>query len=137
MTILLDCDVLIDVAANRAPHARNSHAVLEWVERHPGSGFVAEHTIANLYYVLRKHPGDALTREFIEELLDFVEVVAAGTPEVKHALALPMTDLEDALQSAAAVHAGVDFIVTRNIGDYKNSPIQALLPADFLAQAPA
>jgi hypothetical protein len=47
-----------------------------------------------------------------------------------------MTDLEDALQAAAAVAAGVDYIVTRNTADYRQSPIPAILPAAFLAQAP-
>ena len=50
----------------------------------------------------------------------------------KHALTLPINDFEDAMQAAAAVEAGVDFIVTRNVADYVNSPIPAHRPAAFL-----
>jgi hypothetical protein len=63
-------------------------------------------------------------------------VIATGTAQAKHALAMTMGDFEDALQSAAAVQAGVDCIVTRNVGDYTSAPIPAILPGDFLAQAP-
>ena len=134
MRILVDCDVVMDVATGRMPFAVDSVAVLDWCERHPGSGFVAWHTAANLHYLMRKD--DAAARQFIQDLVAFVEVVPAGTAEMKHALALQMSDFEDALQAAAAVHAGVDHIVTRNVADYGSSPVPAILPADFLAQAP-
>lgn len=135
MKVMLNCDVLLDVALRRMPFATNSSAALDWCERHPGSGFVAGHTLPNVYYILEKDQGDALARQFLHDLLAFVEVVPTGTAQTKHALALPMTDFEDALQAAAAVQSGVDAIITRNIADYRNSPIPALLPGDFLAQA--
>lgn len=134
MTVLLDCDVLLDVALDRRPFVTDSRAVLDWCERHPGSGFVAWHTLANFYYLLKDA---ARARQFIQDLFVFMEVAGTGTAQAKHALALPMSDFEDALQAAAAVQAGVDYIITRNIADYRNSPIPALLPPDFLAQAPA
>jgi hypothetical protein len=65
-----------------------------------------------------------------------VEVVATGTAQAKHAMALSMGDFEDALQSAAAVQAGVDYIITRNTSDYISAPIQAIPPVDFIALAP-
>ena len=135
MKVLVDCDVLLDVATGRVPHFTDSKAVLDWCEQHPGCGFAAWHTVANLYYVMRKE--SAVARQFIQDLVAFVEVIPAGTAEVKHALALPMSDFEDALQAAAAVHVGVDFIVTRNVADYGSSPVPAILPAEFLMQAPS
>lgn len=136
MKLLVDCDVLLDVALNRAPFATDGRAVLEWCERNPGQAFIAWHTQANIYYLLRKNQGNALARQFLRDLLVFVEVAATGTAQAKHALNLPMADFEDALQAAAAVQAGADFIVTRNIPDYQRSPIPAITPTDFLAQAP-
>ena len=138
MKILLDCDVLLDVATGRTPFVTDSRAAVKWVEQHPGSGYMAWHTIANVYFRLRKASGDgAAARQFIRDLLAFVEVVPTGTAAAKYALTVQMTDFEDALQSAAAVQAGLDFIVTRNIRDYRSSPVPAILPGDFLAQAPA
>ena len=43
-------------------------------------------------------------------------------------------DLEDGLQIQCATKSGLDYIVTRNIDDFKNSSVPAILPSDFLAQ---
>jgi hypothetical protein len=45
---------------------------------------------------------------------------------------LPMRDLEDAFQVAAAIAWGAECIVTRNLPDFKSSPIRAVSPAAFL-----
>ena len=136
MKVLLDTDVLLDVALARVPHVVASEAMLEWCEAHPAATFVAWHSLSNVYYVLRPKRGAAVARQFIQELLEYAEVIPAGTAQAKHALALPMHDFEDALQTAAGVHGGVDFIVTRNLADYAASPIPARTPAAFLAIAP-
>ncbi len=135
MKVLIDCDVLIDVGTGRMPHVADSRRVLDWCVRHYGSGFIAWHTIANVYYMLQKGGKSLTARQFIHDLLAFLEVIPSGTSAAKHALALPMADFEDGLQCAAAVQAGVDFIVTRNIRDYAAAPISAILPGDFLTQA--
>ena len=43
-----------------------------------------------------------------------------------------MSDLEDALQVAAAESWGADLVVTRNLRDYRRSPVKAISPDDFL-----
>jgi len=43
-----------------------------------------------------------------------------------------MQDFEDALQAAAAVACNADVIVTRNLADFRKSPVQAVSPKDFL-----
>ena len=43
-----------------------------------------------------------------------------------------MSDVEDAFQAAAALAWQADAIVTRNVGDYRRSPIPAMTPAQFL-----
>ena len=48
-----------------------------------------------------------------------------------------LVDTEDALQVAAAIHAGVDAIVTRNTAHFAAAPISVKSPATFLASAPA
>jgi predicted nucleic acid-binding protein len=136
--VLVDCNVLIDVIDRRRVQLHpESGQVLDWCERNPGSGFVAWHSLSNLYYVVRKEAGDNALRQFLKELLGFMEVPPTGTAQAKHALGIGMADFEDALQAAAAIQAGVDYIVTRNTRDYRGGPIPALLPAEFIALAPS
>jgi len=42
------------------------------------------------------------------------------------------TDLEDNIQIECAKIINAHYIVTRNIDDFPNSPIPAILPEDFL-----
>ena len=43
-----------------------------------------------------------------------------------------MNDYEDALIAYSANRANATFIVTNNKKDYKNSPVPALTPAEFI-----
>ena len=49
-----------------------------------------------------------------------------------NALHSKMTDYEDAVMDETAVRTGMDYIVTRNIKDYKHSKVKATTPSDFL-----
>lgn len=129
MRILIDTDVLLDVALAREPHAEQSAAVLRWAEA-GGEAAVAWHTLANCAYLLK---GGG--RPFLNRLVRLVEVAPVATADARRALELPMLDLEDAFQAAAALAWGADAIVTRNIADYRRSPVAALTPSAFLKQA--
>jgi len=43
-----------------------------------------------------------------------------------------MPDYEDALVAVCADRINADYIVTRNIKDFKNSSVKAITPKDFL-----
>ncbi|MCX6937884.1 MAG: PIN domain-containing protein [Verrucomicrobia bacterium] len=129
MRILLDTDVLLDVALAREPHLAASAEVLRWAEAQ-GTAAVAWHSLPNCAYLL-KNGG----RPFLERLLRIVEVAPVATSEARRALLLPMTDLEDAFQAASALAWDADFIITRNLRHYANSPVPALTPAAFLQRS--
>lgn len=61
-----------------------------------------------------------------------MKVVTVGHADAKRALQLPMNDLEDAFQAAASLAWGADYILSRNVADYKNSPVPALTPKAFI-----
>lgn len=132
--ILLDADVLLDVALDRTPHADASSALLDLLERRSRRAFVAWHTVANLYYLLRPAEGADRAREFLDDLTGFVTVAPAGTDALRYALALPMADLEDAMQVAAARECGALYIATRNVRDFRKSPVPARTPAQLLKE---
>jgi predicted nucleic acid-binding protein len=132
LTILLDTDVLIDVALDREPHVAASAALLETVERGEVSGFIAWHSLSNFHYLVTSHQGSSGAKEFLLDLLNFVGVAQTSTASAAYAAGLPMKDFEDALQVAAATACGADVIATRNVRDYSGSPVKAELPADIL-----
>lgn len=76
-------------------------------------------------------------RFFLERLLRLVEVAPVATAYARRALGLPMSDIGDAFPAAAARAWKADVIVTRNVSDYRHSPVRAIAPAAFLKQAGA
>ena len=43
-----------------------------------------------------------------------------------------MRDFEDAVQAYCAKRHRIDYIVTRNVKDFVNSPVKAISPEDFI-----
>jgi predicted nucleic acid-binding protein len=130
--LLLDADVLLDTALHREPFAADSDRLIQWCQETPQAALVTWHSVSNLYYLLHAARTDARAREFITDLMRFVVVTSGGTEAVRQALTLPLRDFEDALQVAAALSGGADFIVTRNICDFGGSPLPAVTPSHFL-----
>jgi len=132
--MLLDTDVLIDLALDRHPHAEATAELLDRIEHSTLTAFIAWHTVSNFYYLVSPSRGRTDTRDFIVELTRFVSVVSTGTEALHYAAALPMGDFEDAMQVAAARACGARYIVTRNVKDYHRSPVPAVRPQHALKE---
>ena len=131
--MLLDTDVLIDVALDRRPHSEAASEIMDRLESGGHAAFIAWHSVSNFFYLVRPQLGPSSAREFILELTRFVEVAQTGTDAIQYAARLPMADFEDAMQVAAARACGVQNIITRNVSDYARSPIPAISPEEALA----
>ena len=131
--MLLDTDVLIDVALDRLPHSGPASDLLDRIENGSESACIAWHSVSNLYYLVAPARGGMSTRDFIVELIRFVPVATTDTESIRYAAELPMTDFEDAMQVAAARACGALRIVTRNTRDYERSPIRAVTPQEALS----
>ncbi len=65
-------------------------------------------------------------------LIDILEVIDVTKVNCIKALALPMNDFEDALLAHCAKRVKADYIITRNVKDFINSPVNAISPKEFL-----
>jgi predicted nucleic acid-binding protein len=134
MRLLIDINVLLDVALQR-PGAPESARLLALCGRQH-EGWLAWHSIATLAYLIERQKSAVLGRELIRGILVWADVAKTGRPDALAALELPMPDFGDALQVAAAMACGAQFIVTRNERDFKTSPVPALNPEAFLRRYP-
>jgi hypothetical protein len=128
MRVLVDANVIFDVYERRQPHYAASLQVCRLARRRTLAAAVAEHTIANGFYIYRK-PFAAFVRE---RLLEDFEICCADAQLTGACLKLGIGDFEDALQAGAAMAWKAAFIITRNERDFKRSPIPALSPTSFL-----
>jgi len=67
------------------------------------------------------------------DLCNFIDVVGIQKKQIIDALNdEDFVDLEDRLQFECAQIINADYIVTRDISDFSNSPIPVISPEDFL-----
>lgn len=134
MKVFVDCDVLLDVGLGREPFCQASGAVLDYLANFTGSGFIAWHSIANFYYLTSKSASKAQRQQFLMELSGFLTIVPASNNELLQAIGLDFNDFEDAMQCACALACRADVIVTRNISDYRQSPVKVQTPEQFMTE---
>ena len=132
MRIFVDCDVLIDIGLKREPFYQASSQLLDYLEVNKSSGFIAWHSIANFFYLTSKGINKERSKKFIGELCSFLTIANVANKDLFTALELKFNDFEDAMQCASAIACNADIIVTRNIKDYKNSPIPCSTPEQIL-----
>jgi predicted nucleic acid-binding protein len=130
MRLLIDINVLLDVALQRPGAPASARLLASCGRQH--EGWLAWHSVATLAYLIERQQSAVSSRDFIRGLLDWADVAKTGRADALAALDLPMRDFEDALQVAAALACGAQFIVTRNGRDFKSSPVPALNPESFL-----
>ena len=131
--ILIDSDVILDLFLDREPFADQAERVVEEFAARI-QGHVTTAALLNIYYIARKTLGRVTALDCIRRLLetDGLEVLAIDKHQIQAAMNSEMTDFEDAVQAAAAEIAEIDFIVTRNIRDFRRSPVPAMTPEELL-----
>ena len=133
MVILIDTNVVLDHLISRQPIMDIAGGVLWLCFQQKCSGYIAAHSITNIFYILRRQFSASERKKMLMELCEFIEVAGIQKKQVMDALANEnFDDLEDCLQVECARIAGADYIVTRNIDDFSASPIPAVLPEDLL-----
>ena len=131
--VLLDLNVILDVLQRREPFFSNSARVLALAETGVIKGLVSAHSITTLFYLYAKAQSANEARVAIADLLRFLSVATVAQRTIEQALALPYKDFEDAVQMVAALQAAADYVVTRNIVDFKMGPLPAIKPVELLA----
>lgn len=134
--VLIDLNVVLDALQKRHPFFGDSASVLAMAEKGVIQGFIAAHSWTTLFYLYRKDKGADRARVQVTELLQFLSVAAVDQRVVEQALNLSYRDYEDAVQMMAAVNCGADYLVTRNVADFKAGPLAVLRPAELLGILP-
>lgn len=130
--LLIDTNVVLDVILGREPWAADAARVLDSVARGAAHGFLAGHAVSTVHYIVQREAGRAAANTGVSDLLQVLVVVPLDSADFQRALALGLGDYEDAVQVAAGLKAGADFLVTRNRKDYKGAPITPLTPGEVL-----
>lgn len=133
MTVLLDTNVLLDYLQARTDF-QSAEKIINLCADKKLTGFMAAHSVPDMYYILRKFFSDSARRDMILSLIDIAPVAEINHAKIVSALAnINFSDFEDCLQDECAVAVFADYIITRNTQDFAQSAVSAITPDDFLA----
>lgn len=132
MKVLFDVNIFLDLALRPGLYPA-SVALYQKLEEQHHTVCLASCAYTTVYYLLSKTVGAAGALEFLTLLeLRGVEVLTFSLHDIHLARKLRFRDHEDACLAASALSSSCNIIVTRNLSDFKFSPVQAQSPDKLL-----
>ncbi len=133
MKVLFDTNIILDVLLDRKPFSEHASYLMSKVERSEIDGFLCATTITTIHYLLSKYlPKDTAIGN-INSIMALFKIASVNRLVIENAIKSKITDFEDSVLHESAKHAGVDYIVTRNIKDFKKTKIPVFTPTEFLS----
>jgi len=134
MVVLIDTNVLLDFLNKRTPYNVFADRIIDLCSDGIIKGYIASISVPNIFYIMRKDLSVKELRSLLLDLCDIVDIVGIGKQKIITSLLKEdFSDFEDCLQVECAKQLNADYVITRNLADFSNSPIPAILPSDFLS----
>jgi len=129
--ILIDLNIILDFLNKRNFHQEAARLINMCVEKNI-SGYICAHEVTTLSYFLFKEQKDTTkVLNTITALLDVFEVIPLDQAVLRDSLLSPIADYEDAVIEVSAMKTHIDYIISRNISDFKSARIPAYTPEQF------
>ena len=132
MKVLIDTNVILDVLCNRLDFVDASSKIWKYCETGQIEGYISALSVPNIVYILRKELTPEKTQKLIEQIMMIFKVADLKSSDLKNAATMLTSDFEDAVQMCCAVRIKADYIITRNIRDFKESKVLALKPDELI-----
>jgi len=132
MRLMLDFNVLLDVAQRREPFYTASAKVLSQAVEGTSVACLPGHALTTLHYIVASYAGKEHADTLVDWTLAHLEIVPQDRIQFIRARSLRFKDFEDAAVASAAEAAGCELIVTRNVADFGSSPVPPVTPEEFL-----
>ena len=133
--IFIDTNIIVDLIADRKPFSKYAIEIFSNAENKKIKLYTSSHSIATTYYLLKKFVDDKALREILLGLIDYVAIIPVDTVVLSKGLRSKQKDFEDSIQIyCASSIERIDYIITRNIKDFKGSEIPVLSPDELCAK---
>ena len=132
MRALIDTNILLDYLIGREPYYEFADQEIAYCAAKKLNGFMAAHSIPNLFYFLRKDMTEEDRRNVLLRLCKILKVEGIDQHKILCALnKKEFSDFEDCLQTECAIAIQADYIITRNVKDFSQSRIPAITAEEF------
>ena len=133
MKVLIDTNIAMDFMSDRIPFSDDAEKVFTFCCSGLVEGYMTVNAFFDLHYILNKHLRDKnQLKRVLSFWLKFVEILDTTSSDCRLAFESSIPDYEDAVISEAARRCGIEYIITRNINDFRKSQVPAVSSADFV-----
>jgi hypothetical protein len=134
--LFFDNDIILDISIGRdkalEDDVNEAIKLINYVELGKYKGYTSTIIFTNTYYIQKKLADHDTSINFLKKLRLILTVLNVDDKIIQKALESGFNDFEDAVQYFTAVENEMDYIITRNIGDYKKSSIKVYTPFQYL-----
>ena len=131
MDLVLDNNIVIDHIDRREPFYELSRRVCLRGVVGEANTYISVNMLTDIYYLLRKDYGSQGAQDLIENNLSFLQLIGISAEDAQKALAARWGDFEDCLVARCAEKIKADYIVTRNVKDFRSSSVEAVTPEEL------
>ena len=129
--VLIDLNISLDFLNKRNFH-QEAARLINMCAENVLTGYICAHEVTTLSYFLFKEQKDKnKVVTTISTLFDIFQIIPIDETILKASLLSPITDYEDAVIEVSAVRFNIDYILSRNISDFKLSRIPTYTPEQF------
>ncbi len=134
MKALIDTNVIVDALTSRKPWKESAEKIFLMAANQVMTAYITASSATDIYYLVRKYlHSTEQAKQVMGKLYSFMGILMVTGDECVDALASAVSDYEDAVIERTAAKAEMDCIITRNVKDYQDGIVKALLPDDFIA----
>ena len=132
MRVLVDTNIVLDYLLEREPYAESAKKIVVACKQKKVIGCIAAHTVSNMFFILRKTYSVEDRRTILKDIYKLFDVEGIDRLKIIQALDnSDFKDFEDCLQMQCAKSFRADYILTRNLADYRDSEIACISPEEF------
>ena len=131
MILMIDTNVILDILLYRKPFFEDSYLAILNADENADMMMISASAMTDIFYIVNKSVGRDTAVKALKDLQDLIGYCDVLNEDINEALDSDMKDIEDALVAAIAKRNKADYIITRNIADFNNSPVAAVTPAEF------
>ncbi len=136
--VFVDTNILIDLLADRQLFSKFATELFGFAEKKEVHLYTSSHSMETAYYLLKKFSDEKGLRKTLLTLMDLIDIVAIDRHILQKGLSSKHKDFEDAIRIFAAHSiASMDYIVTRDIKDFRDAGITVLAPHEIVERIKA
>ena len=114
MKVFIDSNIVIDALKPNPEFESEAKRIFRLIWTDEITPYLCVNSLTDIFYIMRKVQGASNAKRTIANLMTAINIVPLTETDCTDALALPLSDFEDAIIAVCAKKNNADYIVSRD-----------------------